>query len=164
MKMWSQQTARKVPRLGFVLRGTRIRTSLLWLVLGSLVLNLPAPPSSVYAVSQHNQGLQYGAVIDDTGNILLADEAFAKIAASGAGWIRINFRLGNGYFVNWTDTTAHGYSALSVYDSIVDNARNRGLKILGELSNEAWNGWQSLWQANNAETVAGGNGDNGYLR
>jgi hypothetical protein len=133
------------------------------LVLALLVLtSLPLPPAAA-AVTHGNQGLQYGAVIDNTGNILLTDEALDKLVASGAGWLRINFRLGNGYFLDWTDTTAHGYSALDRYDVIVNNARTRGLKVLGELSNEAWNGWLSMWQANNAE-VAGGNGDNTYLQ
>jgi hypothetical protein len=126
-------------------------------------IGMAAPLRPAQAVAMGNQGLQYGAVIDDTGNILFTDEAAAKIAASGAGWIRINFRLGNGYFLDWTDTTQHGYSALSRFDTIVTTARNHNLKILGELSNEAWNGWQSLWQVNNAE-VAGGNGDNTYLQ
>jgi hypothetical protein len=69
------------------------------------------------------------------------------------------FRLGNGYFLDWIDTPAHGYSALDRYDVIVNNARTDGLHVLGELSNEAWNGWLSMWQANNAE-ISGGNGDN----
>jgi hypothetical protein len=153
-----------LPDQGYLQTRHRIRAWVLVSAMVSLVLTFFPSPIPVYAVAQRNQGLQYGAVIDDSGHILLTDEAFVKIAAAGAGWIRINFRLANGYFLDWTDTTAHGYTALSVYDTIVDNARTRGLKILGELSNEALNGWQSLWQANNAETVAGGNGDNSYLR
>src|SRR6266496_4861673 len=108
-----------------------------------------------------NQGLQYGAVIDNTGHILLHDEALSLMAQAGAGWIRINFRLGIGSFLDWTETTTYGYSSLSLYDTIVDTARSRGLRVLGELSNEAWNGYLADWQANNAE-VAGGTGDNPY--
>jgi len=136
---------------------------MLLLVIASLVFSTLRFPSAAGAVTRGNQGLQYGAVIDNTGNILLMDEALDKLAASGTGWLRINFRLGNGYFLDWTDTTAHGYSALDRYDLIVNNARMHGLQVLGELSNEAWNGWLSMWQANNAE-VSGGNGDNTYLQ
>jgi hypothetical protein len=164
MKMLSQRMMNLRPDQGYFQASSWMRTWVLVALIVSLALPFFPPPISAYAVAQGNQGLQYGAVIDDQGHILLTDEALAKIAASGAGWLRINFRLGNGYFLDWTDITAHGYSALSVYDSIVDTARSHGLKILGELSNEALNGWQSLWQANNAETVAGGTGDNGYLR
>jgi hypothetical protein len=131
-------------------------------ILVVLIATFVAPPPT-HALVAGNQGLQYGAVIDNAGNILFNDEVAAKIAASGAGWIRINFRLGNGYFLDWTDMAQHGYSALSRYDTIVATARNHQLKILGELSNEAWNGWLSLWQANNAE-AAGGTGDNAYIQ
>ena len=148
---------------GLIVSGSWVRSWALVLVFASLTLiGLPFPGTAA-AVARGNQGLQYGAVIDNSGNILLTDEALDKLAASGAGWLRINFRLGNGYFLDWTDTTAHSYSALSRYDDIVNHARARGLQVLGELSNEAWNGWLSLWQAGNAE-VAGGNGDNNYLQ
>jgi hypothetical protein len=116
-----------------------------------------APP-----IKQGNQGLQYGAVIDNAGHILLQDEALRLMAQAGAGWIKINFRLGG--FQNWTETTTFGYSALSLYDQIVANAQRRNLKVLGELSNEAWNGMYTHWQGNNAESVASGNGDNQYIR
>ena len=161
--MRSSRMTNTYSRRGCVLNRTRMSNGLLLLFSCYLALTAHMPPSAVYAVSQGNQGLQYGAVIDDNGNILLTDEAVVKIVASGAGWLRINFRLGNGYFLDWTDTTAHGYAALDRYDVIVNMARSRGLKVLGELSNEAWNGWLSMWQANNAE-VAGGNGDNPYLQ
>ena len=45
-------------------------------------------------VTQANQGLQYGAVIDDTGQILLHDEALSRMVQAGAGWVKLNFRLG----------------------------------------------------------------------
>jgi len=116
------------------------------------------PPATI---PQANQGLQYGAVIDDTGHILLHDEALSLMAQAGAGWVKLNFRLGG--FANWTETTTFGYSALSLYDQIVANARTRNLKVLGELSNEAWHGVLADWQTNSAE-AAGGNGDNLYLQ
>ncbi len=119
---------------------------MLLLLLVGLMPNVLVPASPVAAITTGNQGIQYGAVMDDNGKILLTDEAIDKLAASGAGWLRINFRLGNGYFLDWTDTTVHGYSALSVYDTIINNVRKRApnLKILGELSNEALDGWLSM--------------------
>jgi hypothetical protein len=118
-----------------------------------------AAPSPKTAVGG-NQGLQFGAVIDDNGQILLTDQMLDYLAASKAGWIKINFRLGK--FIDWTETSTFGYSALSLYDQIVTKARQRGLKVLGLLSNEAWQGWLSMWQENNNE-VSGGVGSNTYL-
>src|SRR5262245_21648270 len=161
--MRSQRMPKTVSRHGLIVRGRRARSWALVLALASFTISGLPFPSTTAAVARGNQGLQYGAAIDNSGNILLTDEALDKLAASGAGWLRINFRLGNGYFLDWTDTAAHGYSALSRYDVVVDYARARGLQLLGELSNESWNGWLSMWQANNAE-VAGGNGDNSYLQ
>ncbi|HKZ87295.1 MAG TPA: hypothetical protein VJ793_27025 [Anaerolineae bacterium] len=118
----------------------------------------PKPPAGP-------QGLQPGAPMWNNGEILFTDAVAAKIAASGAGWVRLNFRLGPN-FANWTDTNAFGYSALSRYDTIIDHALNNNLKVLGLLSNEAWNTTTpppGEWQANNAE-VAGGNGDNPYIQ
>ena len=161
--MRSQRMPNTISYHGLFVSGSRSRSWMLVLVIASLILtSLPFPGAAV-AVTRGNQGLQYGAVIDNTGTILLTDEALDKLAASGTGWLRINFRLGNGYFLDWTDTTAHGYSALDRYDLIVNNARTRGLQVLGELSNQAWNGWLSMWQANNAEVLRG-NGDNSYVQ
>jgi hypothetical protein len=145
------------------MNGKAVATRLGVVVLLMALLAIATTPRPAHALTTGNQGLQYGAVIDDTGNILFTEEAATKIAASGAGWIRINFRLANGYFPDWTNTSQHGHSALSLFDTIVATARNHNLKILGELSNEAWNGWLSMWQANNAE-VAGGDGYNPYLQ
>jgi hypothetical protein len=111
-------------------------------------------------VPQRNQGLQYGAVVDDAGNRLLTDEALGLMAQSGAGWIKINFRLGG--FANWTETDTFGYSALSVYDRIVADAQRHHLKVLGGLSNEAWHGIAPHWQGNSVE-AAGGDGVNRYI-
>ena len=161
--MWIFQIASKDRKQDFVFLSTRVRLWVSLLFIWSSTIGSFVSPTVVSAVTQKNQGLQFGAVIDDRGNILLTDEALDKIVATGAGWIRINFRLGNGYFLDWTDTTAHGYSALQRYDDIINRARARGLKVLGELSNEAWNGWLTMWQENNAE-AAGGNGDNQYIQ
>jgi hypothetical protein len=163
MKMLAQGISVAGRRHRLIGSYTTVGHWLLMLLLTSFAFIVLPSPHPAVAVSAGNQGLQYGAVIDDTGNILITDEALDRLAASGAGWIRINFRLGNGYFLDWTDRTAHGYSALDRYDIIVNKARIRGLKVLGELSNEAWNGWLSMWQENNAE-VSGGNGYNAYLQ
>src|SRR3979411_961184 len=87
------------------------------------------------------QGNQSGWAIDDSGNILLTDAVADRLAQSGAGCVRINFRLGP-----FTSDTAQFYSA---YDTIVNRLRSRGLQIVGLMSNESWPGSQSDWQANN---------------
>jgi hypothetical protein len=110
------------------------------------------------------QGLQPGAPMDNDGNILFTDEVAAKIAASGVGWVRLNFRLGP-RLRDWKDSVTLGFSALSRYETIVDTALKHNLKILGLLCNEACN-WQvseDEWRANSAEKSAG-NGDNAYIR
>ena len=137
----------------------RITTLVLSILL--IVLLLTVGPGQALAVSQGNQGLQDGWAIDDAGNVLFTDAVAAKIAEAGAGWVRINFRLGG--FEDWTETETFDYSALDLYDEVVDNALNNNLKVLGLLSNESWHGDQSVWQANNAERDEG-NGDNDYLR
>jgi len=100
----------------------------------------------------------------DNGEIFFTDQVAASIAASHAGWVRLNFRLGPN-FSDWSDTSSFGFSALSRYDSIVDHALNHSLQVLGLLSNEAWNTTNvpGDWQANSAE-VADGNGDNPYIQ
>jgi hypothetical protein len=110
------------------------------------------------------QGLQPGAPMGDNGEIFFSNDVAARIAASEAGWVRLNFRLGPN-FSDWTDTSSFGFSALSCYDTIVDNALNNNLQVLGLLSNEAWNTTNvpDDWQANNAE-VASGYGDNDYIQ
>ena len=110
------------------------------------------------------QGLQPGAPMGDNGEIFFTNAVAAKIAEAGAGWVRLNFRLGPN-FSDWTDTTNLSFSALSRYDTIIDNALNNDLQVLGLLSNEAWNtpNVPDDWQANNAE-VAGGNGDNTFIQ
>ncbi|MBI1800295.1 MAG: hypothetical protein HYR71_01545 [Chloroflexi bacterium] len=107
------------------------------------------------------QGLQAGQPIGDNGEIFFTDTVASQIASAGAGWVRINFRLG-AHFPDWT-TPVSATTALSLYDSIVTTALNHNLKVLGLLSNESWVGGLSDWQANNAE-VAGGNGDNTFIQ
>jgi len=111
-----------------------------------------------------HKALQAGAPMGDNGEIFFTSQVAAKIAESGASWVRINFRLGP-RFKDWTETTTFGFSALSRYDIIIDNALSNNLKVLGLLSNEAWNtsNLPGDWQANNAE-VAGGNGDNTFIQ
>jgi len=99
-------------------------------------------------------GTQPGWVIDDSGNILLTDAVADRLAQSGAGWVRLNFRLGP----HPSDTPAF-YAA---YDTIVNRLRSRGLQIVGLLCNEGWPGSQADWQANNWENT-GGDGYNAYI-
>jgi hypothetical protein len=80
---------------------------------------------------------------------------------AGAGWVRINFRLGS-CFTDWTSPGCNGKTALATYDQVVQNALNNNLRVLGLLSNESWPGKQADWTVNNAEN-AGGNGDNPYI-
>ena len=111
-----------------------------------------------------NQGLQGGWAIDDSGHLNFPhglQNQLPLIASAGAGWVRINFRLGSCYS-NWTAPGCNGATALEQYDVLVDDARSRGLRVLGLLSNESWQGKQPEWTANSAE-ISGGNGDNSYL-
>jgi hypothetical protein len=124
-------------------------------------VSAPQPIAGIAAPQPlRQQGLQYGAVIDNAGNILADDTAMELIARSGAGWIKINFRLGG--FADWTETNTFGYSALSAYDKIIASARRHNLQVLGGLSNEAWHGSAPHWQGNSAE-VDGGDGVNRYI-
>ena len=100
------------------------------------------------------QGNQPGWAIDDSGNILITDAMADRLAQSGAGWVRINFRLGP----HLTDTA----SFYTAYDTIVNRLRSRGLQIVGLMSNESWRGSQSAWTANNWENT-GGDGYNTYI-
>jgi hypothetical protein len=40
------------------------------------------------------QGIQAGTPIDEGGNILISDAVAQAMANSGAGWVRLHFRLG----------------------------------------------------------------------
>lgn len=99
-------------------------------------------------------GTQPGWAIDDSGNILITDAVADRLAQSGAGWVRLNFRLGP----HASDTAAF-YTA---YDTIVNRLRSRGLQILGLICNETQHGSQADWTANNWEN-ASGDGYNNYI-
>src|SRR3954462_12834394 len=80
-------------------------------------------------------GTQGGWAINDSGNILLTDAVADRMAQSGAGWVRLNFRLGP-----YASDTSTFYSK---YDTIVNRLRSRGLQIVGLMSNESWRGSQT---------------------
>jgi len=110
--------------------------------------------SPAFAGGPH--GTQPGWAIDDSGNILVTDAVADRLAQSGAGWVRINFRLGP-----YGSDTSGFYSA---YDTIVNRLRSRGLQVIGLMSNESWPapGGQADWVANNWEHT-GGDGYNSYI-
>ena len=136
------------------------KTTTMTLSVFLLLLLLGIGPGQTMA-AQGNQGLQDGWAIDDSCHVLLSAEVAAKMKEAGAGWVRINFRLGSSK--DWTETaTCNPDSALDLYDRVVTNAEENGLEVLGLLSNESWPGGQSGWQENNAE-MDEGNGDNPYL-
>jgi hypothetical protein len=150
---------RPVPsrRRVLALLGGGVLTALVSPIGGAPVLTRAAPSQPVV---QRNQGNQSGAAIDNAGRVLFTNAVAKKLAESGAGRVHINFRLGA--FADWTETTTFGYSALSLYDQVVANARANNLTVLGLLSNEAWQGYFEHWQAGNAEEE-GGTGSNGYI-
>ena len=106
-----------------------------------------------------------GWAMDDSGQTAFAHSLLTQlplIQESGAGWVRVNFRLGRSYR-DWTTPGPDGLTALQKYDLVVDEIRARNLRVLGLLSNDSWPGNQADWTANNAETQ-GGNGENDYIR
>ena len=109
-------------------------------------------PSAVPAAGPH--GIQYGQPYTDQGVVVLTDQVAQAIADTGAGFVRVNFRLGSQTY----DSPAW-YAA---YDGIVNRLRSRGLVIVALMTNEAWPGSSAQWQENNHE-VAGGDGWNTYL-
>jgi hypothetical protein len=140
-----------------------------------------ASGASFASATQGSQGLQDGWAIDDDGKFrgglhLLADGEFTFMKNAGAGWTRINFRLGN-CFRDWTTPVTQvaidtgqchpstlNRTALDQYVEVVRVARAQGLRVLGLLSNESLPGDQSDWTFNNAEHTALGDGDNTYIR
>lgn len=148
--------------------GTTLYRILLCLALvAPLTLSIAPPQGNAqtndagFIVPRGSQGLEFGQVIDDNGNVRFTDETAARFVQAGATWIHINFRLGG--FQDWQETDTFGYSALDLYDEVVSTAERHGLEIVGLLSNEAWRGGLDNWQAGSAE-AAGGVGENGYLR
>ncbi len=144
------------------------RFLLVLLLAALLALPLAEPPTALAA--QGNQGLQGGWAVNDQGKISFEhslSSQFYEMQQAGAGWVRVNFRLG-ACFKDWTSRTrcsgADGRTALDVYDQIVQGAHARGLRIVGLLSNESWPGGQAQWTANSAETTRRGTGDNAYIQ
>src|SRR6476646_5571890 len=122
-------------------------------------------PSAAHA-AQGNQGLQAGWAVDEGGNPVFVhsvDSQLPIMKAAGAGWVRINFRLGQ-CFQTWATVGCNGGTALQAYDAVVSRARESNLRVLGLLSNEAWHGNQPDWTANNSENNRIGSGDNAYIR
>ena len=72
------------------------------------------PPAAEAA--QGTQGLQDGWAVGDQGQItggqLLSDE-LGYIQQAGAGWVRVNFRLGQ-CFTNWAAVGCNGQTALQM--------------------------------------------------
>jgi hypothetical protein len=124
-----------------------------WRVL-ALALALAGFLAAAPARAASPHGLQPGWCIDDSGNILITDAVADRMAQSGAGWVRLNFRLGP-----YPSDTSEFYSK---YDTIVNRLRSRGLQIVGLMSNESWRGSQSDWCANSWERT-GGDGYNTYI-
>jgi hypothetical protein len=130
----------------------------LMLLLGQLA----QPAELVLAQSQGDQGLQGGWAVDDGGNVVFYDSVYSQLPLmrqAGAGWVRINFRLG-GCYSDWTTPGCNGRTALQAYDDVVNRALAQNLQVLGLLSNEAWPGDQRQWLTNNAEVA----GDNAYAQ
>ncbi len=77
--------------------------------------------------TQFNQGLQDGWAIGDSGQItggqLLTDE-FGFMQQAGAGWVRVNFRLGQ-CFTDWTTVGCNGMTALQTYDQVSPEPADR---------------------------------------
>ena len=135
----------------------------------ALVAMLPSPAPSA-AAGQGRHGLQGGWAVDDIGHVNFVHSLslqFGFIQQAGAGWVRINFRLGK-CFADWTSPSeicpdADAETALGIYDDVVNKAHASNLQVLGLLSNESMKGDQTEWLAGNAERQ-GGNGDNAYAR
>ncbi|MBV9323936.1 MAG: hypothetical protein JO352_09145 [Chloroflexi bacterium] len=138
--------------------------------MGTLVLLLSVAPPTLAAPRQGHQGLQGGWAVDDGGHLNFPHSLRSElpfIQQGGAGVLRLNFRLG-ACFADWTSAGcagADGANALAVYDSLVNEAINTyHLKVIGLISNEAWQGDQTQWTANNAELNVSGTGDNAYIQ
>ncbi|SRR6266487_1088074 len=101
-------------------------------------------------------GIQGGMPLGNYGNVNRGQ--FDLMRSAEATDTRINFRLGT-YYADWTTLGADGTTALDQYDLIINTTLDRGMRVLGLLSNEAWQGHQADWTANHA-----GSGDNPYLR
>ncbi|HEY6228634.1 MAG TPA: hypothetical protein VI282_16065, partial [Verrucomicrobiae bacterium] len=119
----------------------KITLGLRWVVIIATVLSA----SLSRAVGPH--GTQVGWAIDDSGNVLITDAVADRLAQSGAGWVRLEFRRGP-----YNGDTSTFYTK---YDEIVNRLRARGLQIIGNITYSTWPGAQSDWQANNWENTGG---------
>jgi hypothetical protein len=143
------------------------RWTLLTTCVAAVVLS-PIPAGATAGQGRH--GLQGGWAVDDLGHINFVHSLslqFGFIQQAGAGWVRINFRLG-ACFADWTSASdicpdADASTALGIYDQVIARAHASNLQVLGLLSNESLPGDQSEWVAGNTERQ-GGSGDNQYIR
>jgi hypothetical protein len=126
--------------------------------------------AAVADAAKGRQGLQGGWAVNDSGQIQFTHSLSSEypiIQQAGAGWVRINFRLG-ACFSDWQaptsvcQNTAYAPTATAIYDAIVNMALNDHFTVLGLLSNESWPGSQSDWTANNTENTSL-NGSNNYI-
>ncbi len=134
----------RLPRAGFAGKGWRL--ALLCLCLLGISLRAGAM----------EKGLQDGWAVDDSDHLLLTPAAARQMRESGARWVRLHFRL-NARHRAWDE------DLLRAYAEAVENLQRERLAVLGLVTYESWPGSQSDWIANNHE-VAGGSGDNAYLR
>jgi hypothetical protein len=144
----------------------RLVWSIAVVLVAMAVALVATPPSSA---AQGHQGLQGGWAVDDAGHVNFPHSVVSELPymqQAGAGVLRLNFRLG-ACFTDWTSAgcaTADGPSALAAYDQVVNTAiTTYRLQVVGLLSNEAWQGSQAQWTANDAENTRG-TGDNPYVQ
>jgi hypothetical protein len=140
-------------------------------IIAAVCLTLALAQGATLAdAAQGHQGLQGGWAVNDSGQIQFThslSSEYPYVQQAGAGWVRINFRLG-ACFSDWTtptttcQSTAYAPTATAIYDTIVGAALSDHLTVLGLLSNESWPGSQTDWTANNTENT-GGNGSNTYI-
>ena len=144
--------------------GRGVAALLVALVVGLGTLVAPFGTGATQALAGHDQGLNGGWAIDDSGHTSFTHSLSGSLGTmrqAGAGWVRVVFRLG-GCYPTWTAIGCDGRTALQAYDQVVAAIRSQNLQILAILTAESWPGSQADWTASNAET-AGGSGDNAYV-
>lgn len=102
------------------------------------------------------KGIQDGWVLDDQLEIRLTREQAREMHDLGARWVRVHFRLTGG-----RDTWDP--ELIAAYSTAVRNAELEGLRVLGLFTYESHRGSQADWIENSLE-LAGGSGDNDYIR
>ncbi len=113
-----------------------MKQSCVFLVAAAMMLGAASPGAQAEVPFV---GVNAGAPIWN-GSILFTDAVAADIASSGCRFVRINFRIDG----NPTWTSSH----LAKYDTIIANARDHNLQVLGLICYEAVNGSQSEWNQN----------------